>query len=58
MATGWVGRIASRLVRAPVTLLKIGNEVRKSVLHDSTVLRLSGKVCPIASTRSRQIIAS
>lgn len=40
MASGWVGRIASSLVRAPSTFFKIGNEVRESMTQDSTILRL------------------
>jgi hypothetical protein len=41
MATGWMGRLGSKLVRAPSTFLKIGAEVRESMKQDSTVLQLS-----------------
>lgn len=41
MATGWVGRLASRLIKAPVTFLKISSEISQSMAQDSTVLRLN-----------------
>jgi len=40
MATGWVGRLASRLIKSPAMLLKIGTEVKSAMLQDSTILRL------------------
>lgn len=40
LATGWVGRLASRLVKAPVSFLRIGSEVTKSMVVDSSVLKL------------------
>jgi pimeloyl-ACP methyl ester carboxylesterase len=46
MAEGWVGRLASRLVRTPFALLRVGNEMRKSMVHDSTALRLGSSGVP------------
>ncbi|HSI10848.1 MAG TPA: alpha/beta fold hydrolase, partial [Chthoniobacter sp.] len=42
MATGWFGRMASRLVRAPSTFLRIGSEVSHATVSDSSTLKLSG----------------
>ncbi len=40
LATNWLGRFGAGLIKAPVTLLNIGNEVRSAMTHDSTVLKL------------------
>jgi len=42
MASGWIGRLASRLVKTPRSLLHIGNEMREAMIEDSTVLKLQG----------------
>jgi pimeloyl-ACP methyl ester carboxylesterase len=42
LATNWAGRFASRLVKAPLTLVKVVNEMRASVVADQTVLHLRG----------------
>jgi pimeloyl-ACP methyl ester carboxylesterase len=41
MSTGFLGRFASSLVRAPKTLAGIGREVRGAMKSDSTVLQLN-----------------
>jgi hypothetical protein len=41
MATGWFGRLASRLVRAPVSLLRIGHEVSHLMINDPSVLKVN-----------------
>lgn len=40
LATNWIGRLASSLVKSPITLLKIGNEVLKVATTDTSSLRL------------------
>jgi pimeloyl-ACP methyl ester carboxylesterase len=40
LAANWLGRIGSSLVKAPKTLLKIGEEVRQVVTVDSTAMNL------------------
>jgi hypothetical protein len=40
MATGWFGRLASRLVKSPMTLLRIGHEVSHLMVADSSVLKV------------------
>jgi pimeloyl-ACP methyl ester carboxylesterase len=40
MATSWFGRFASSLVKSPVTLLKVGNEMRAALTTDTSSLRL------------------
>jgi len=42
LATNWVGRLGSRLVKAPQTLATVANEARKAMVADSTVLHLRG----------------
>jgi len=42
MATGWAGRFASRLIKAPITLLKVSNEIRAALMQDSSSLSLTG----------------
>ena len=41
MATNWLGRLGSSLVKAPVSLAKIGNEMRAAMVADPTVLKLN-----------------
>lgn len=41
MATNWIGRIGSRLVRAPLTLAKVGASALASMTVDTTALKLS-----------------
>jgi hypothetical protein len=40
LATNWLGRIGSSLVKSPVTLLKAGNELAKAVTFQTDDLRL------------------
>jgi pimeloyl-ACP methyl ester carboxylesterase len=40
LASNWIGRIGSSLVKAPITLLHIGDEIRDIVTLDTTALRL------------------
>lgn len=40
LATNWVGRFASSLVKAPVSLLKIGSEMSHVITADTSSLRL------------------
>jgi pimeloyl-ACP methyl ester carboxylesterase len=41
LASNWIGRIGSSLVKAPTTLLHIGEEIRELVTLDTTALRLN-----------------
>lgn len=41
MATGWIGRLASRLVKSPMALLRIGHEVSHLMVADSSVLKVN-----------------
>jgi pimeloyl-ACP methyl ester carboxylesterase len=41
LATNWFGRLASSLIKAPVTLMKIGDEVRQVVTSDTGAMRLN-----------------
>lgn len=41
MATGWFGRLASRLVRAPGSLLRVGHEVGHLMVNDPSVLKVN-----------------
>lgn len=40
LATNWLGRFGSSLVKAPVNLLKIGSEMQKVMVADTSSLRL------------------
>lgn len=40
LATDWIGRLGSRLVKAPVTLLKVGTDILKSTTFQGDDLRL------------------
>jgi hypothetical protein len=41
LASNWLGRIGSSLVRSPVLLLKIGAEVKGALAQDTTALHLN-----------------
>jgi len=41
LATGWVGRLGSRLVRAPITLMDAGTEAMKAVVTTGDSLKLN-----------------
>ena len=40
LAINWIGRIGSSLIRVPVLLFKVGNEIRKALVADSAAMRL------------------
>lgn len=42
LARNWVGRFGSRLVRAPVTLLRISREMHDAVISDASAMHLRG----------------
>lgn len=42
LASGWIGRISSRLVRAPFTLLSAGSEAMKAVVTTGDSLKIKG----------------
>lgn len=41
LATSWAGRLGASLVKAPVTLLQVGNEMRGALVADKTALKLN-----------------
>ena len=42
LANNWIGRLASKLIHAPTTLLKVSEEMRKLLTVDANALRLTG----------------
>jgi pimeloyl-ACP methyl ester carboxylesterase len=42
LASGWIGRLSSRLVRAPLTLLTVGADAMKSVVTTGDSLKVNG----------------
>jgi len=41
-ASNWIGRLGSKLVKAPSTLLSVSNDIRKALLLDTSSLQLRG----------------